>query len=134
MYNIIRRGRINDKVKIIKNFHDYCRRGYEVTLFLEEKEIWEVSRSKMNYWDLNREEKWMESDDSPYVIGGRDTDISQIAFTLMDRVKQLYPINEVPAEIALQLVKLRIICGDCEKEIKNIISFISDYRKKHKEK
>ena len=38
--------------------------------------------------EMSKEKKWMDGD-SPYLIGGRDTDISQIGYSLSHRLGEM---------------------------------------------
>jgi len=69
---------------------------------------------------------------SPYRIDGMDTDVSQIALSLMHCVRELYPINKIPEKIALQLENLLKTCKECEEEIQETINLISEQRRRAK--
>ena len=99
---------------------DELLRGYNI--FLPDKELKEA---QMDYYKLGKEERWL-GDDSPSNVGGRDTDVSQIAFSLSHRVRGLYSINKVPRELADKLDELESICYNCEKAITDAINLISD--------
>ena len=101
--------------------------GYDIELFIGDIDICEAQKeAEMNYYGLSKDEQWMGSD-SPYDIGGRDTDVSQIAYSLEHRVRELYPINQVPKELEERLNNLKEVCVACESEINKIIELISDY-------
>lgn len=53
--------------------------------------------------------------DSRDNIGGRCTDISQIAVSLYDRTKQSFLINEVPEEVVEQWKQLHLALTQAEK-------------------
>jgi len=105
--------------------YNIVKRGWDVSIFIAEETIWEGH--KMKYYDLPKEERWLEGDDSPYQIGGRATDVSQIAYSLASRVKELYPINKVPEALVRDLEALEALCQQCENQIQETISNISDY-------
>ena len=79
----------------------------------------------MNYYELDKEKRWLDNN-SPYEIGGRATDVSQIAFSLSHRVRELYPINQVPRGLVDKLRELEDICSSCEEAIADTINLISD--------
>jgi len=105
--------------------YDFAKRGYEITLFIGDREFYEASKEgrTMDYYKLPKDDRWLEGD-SPYSIGGRDTDISQIAYSLSHRVRELFPINTVPQLLVTQLDILQSKCEDCEKEIQKTIGII----------
>ena len=80
----------------------------------------------MDYYQLNRDDRWMDGDDSPCSIGGRSTDVSQIAYSLSYRARELCPINKVPDKLVSQLDALKEVCEKCESEIDKTIGLISD--------
>ena len=82
----------------------------------------------MNYYDLPAEKRWL-GENSPYNIGGRSTDVSQIVCSLERRVKEMYPPNEVPAQIASALKALGKCLAEAETNIENFIALVSDYRR-----
>ena len=82
----------------------------------------------MNYYDLPKDDRWLDGDDSPYEIGGRATDVSQIGYSLAGRVRELYPINCVPQALAKRLSDLQVVCDECEREIEKTMALISDFR------
>ena len=109
-------------MKISRN---HLMRGYNI--FVGDKDLFESEGEEMNYYDLPKDVRWL-GDDSPYTIGGRDTDIAQIAYSFEYRVREIYPINGVPVGIVEKLAMLKSKCEDCEREIQNTISLISEDR------
>ena len=105
-------------------------RGYDISLFIGDIVLYKLFRegNKMDYYALDKEKRWL-NDDSPYVIGGRDTDISQIAWGLEYKIKELFPINKVPDNLVERINVLKSICKDCEDLIQEVISLVSDYQK-----
>ena len=101
-----------------------CKRGYD--LFIGDIEFKLISGSDMEYYKLPKDKQWL---DNPYLIGGRDVDISQISYSLNHRVRELFPINRVPVEVEKQLETLSNICIDCEREIQRTIKIVSDFVK-----
>ncbi len=79
----------------------------------------------MDYYALDKDNRWLEGGDSPCSIGGRSTDVRQIAFSLRRRVKELFPINKVPQELVSQLDELEAICIKADKAIMETIGIIS---------
>lgn len=108
----------------MKISYNFLMRGYDI--FVDDKEIYE-GRCNVNYYELPKDKRWLESD-SPYEIGGRATDITQIAYSLTARVREMYPINKVPEDIVTQLDTLTGLCKKCEDEIEKTIGLISKKR------
>ena len=107
--------------------YDMDMRMHKVTLFIDDIDFYNLSKEvkQMDYYELDKEKRWLESD-SPGEIGGRDTDVSQIAFSLSHRVREMYPINKVPNELVDKLNELEDVCSNCEKVIADTINLISD--------
>ena len=76
------------------------------------------------FYKLNRDERWI---DNPYEVGGRDTGVSNIANTLVGKVKEMFPINEAPAHLVNESVMLLSACLAAEKAIENYIELVSEY-------
>ncbi len=83
----------------------------------------------MEYYQLPRDKRWLEDGDSPYSIGGRSTDVDQIAYSLIYSVKQLFPMNAIPKEIILELNELKEVLKDSEARITHVINTISEFMK-----
>lgn len=114
-------------MKLLKSSRRFDMLGYEVTIFVGDIDLLNITRRvQMNYYDLGKAKRWLEDGDSPYVIGGRDTDIGQIAYSLKYTVRELFPINAVPEELATQLNELEVICVKAEEAIAEMIRAISD--------
>lgn len=79
----------------------------------------------MDYHDLPKEKRWLRDGDSPYSIGGRSTDIENIGFALEDRLRGLYPINEVPPALAVEAKALTRTLKNAELAIEHLILSIS---------
>ena len=60
-------------------------------------------------------------DNNPFEIGGRDTDITQLYFSLNRLVKDAYPINSVPPEIMVIVDRCRDVCDLAEAAVKDAI-------------
>lgn len=74
---------------------------------------------------IPQKHRWLrELGDSPESIGGRATDISQIAFTLENLVKSVFPINGVPSEIVEALTDLESTCRNVELEIESFLGIV----------
>jgi len=104
-----------------------------VKIFIGDLDLHNIIKGvkQVNYYDLGKEDRWLEGD-SPYEVGGRGTDISQIAYSLKHRVRELFPINEVPDKLVRNLIELEKICAVTEKAIEASISLISDYMRTDK--
>ena len=100
---------------------------HKMVIFIDDIDLYNRFKEvkQVNYYELDKEKRWLDSD-SPYEIGGRDTDVSQIAFSLSHRVRELYPINQVPRGLVDKLKELENICSCCEKAIADTINLISD--------
>ncbi len=109
----------------MKILRDSSMRRY--ILLVNDLDLRNVEEGIMSYYDLPEEKRWLK-DNSPYEIGGRATDVSQIAYSLSGIVRDLYPINKVPKTIELQLVQLEKVCKECEREINDTINLISQYQ------
>jgi len=104
--------------------------GYDVSLFIGDIDVYKIIRGKeMDYYKLPKDDRWL-GDDNPCTIGGRNTDIEQIAFALSRRVREIYPINEVPFELAMSLGRLEEVCMKAGECIQKTIDLISEYRYK----
>lgn len=80
----------------------------------------------MNYYDLPKDKRWLQDGDSPYVIGGRSTDVEQIAFSLEHIIKARYPVNKVPKAIEAQLKATFESCQLAAKQINRLIDIVSE--------
>ena len=80
----------------------------------------------MDYYGLPKEKRWLAEGDNPDSIGGRDTDVSQIGYSLEIIIKGLYPINKVPADIAFALNTLKDKLWLAENAIKMFIEMVSE--------
>jgi len=108
-------------------FYDITMRRHKAVILIDDIDLYNLSKGakQMDYYKLDKEKRWLGSD-SPYTIGGRSTDVSQIAFSLSQRVRELYPINQVPRGLVDKLKELENICSCCEKAIADTINLISD--------
>ena len=73
-----------------------------------------------NYYKLSKEKRWLD-ECSPYEIGGRDTDIAQIGYSLMQKIKDSFPINGVPEHIRNEVDTLIKKLEDEEESIQQLI-------------
>jgi hypothetical protein len=80
--------------------------------------------------DFKKSKEWM-GQDSPYEIGGRDTDIGQIALNLTDLIKKAYYINAVPQPIVARLELLAVQCFAVQEDIQGIINMVNIDRGQH---
>ena len=79
------------------------------------------------YYKIPKDFRWMQDGDNPYNIGGRSTDISQIAHSLITYVKNRYSINEVPESLQDEMDDLLDILCKGEIIIRDAIELISKY-------
>ncbi len=72
------------------------------------------------------EYKYRVSDESgfPFKIGGRDTDVEQLAFSVEHLVREAYPINGVPVLQVERLAQLTRAAKDVERLIEMIVEDI----------
>ncbi len=77
------------------------------------------------YFKLPRSHRWLEDVNTPENIGGRPTDVGSIGLSLEAIVKNLYPINGVPDQVALKLGELRALLDESEKRISQFIEQVS---------
>lgn len=68
--------------------------------------------------------EWMG--DHPEDIGGRDPDVHQVALGLHGMIREAYPINDVPAEVARLLHDCESSCRLAEERVKLLIEMVSD--------
>lgn len=76
------------------------------------------------YYALPNDKRWL---DTPYEIGGRSTDVEQIGFSLYNKIKSIFPINEVPTEVKTKLDKVIKSLEMAEEEIEDLIDMVSEY-------
>lgn len=65
---------------------------------------------------------------NPSDIGGRATDIAQIGRTIESRIKERFPVNQVPVHIELMLSQLHIALCLGERMIEDLIFTVSKTR------
>jgi hypothetical protein len=81
----------------------------------------------------NRERyEWM-GNSHRYEIGGRSTDVRQIALSLYGIVRDAYPINGAPASIVRMLGYAEKACTEAERAIEAVVEAVSDDLEKEKE-
>jgi hypothetical protein len=68
----------------------------------------------------------MDDNDNPGEMGGRDTDVSMLWYTLVDTIKRNFPVNGVPEGIAYKLNELRVHLDRSEALIEEIIEDVSE--------
>lgn len=77
--------------------------------------------------------KWLDGS-SVNEIGGRQTDISQIGFTLERLIKQAFPVNSVPTLIAEGLKELHKILEEGEELIEKLVERSTELLEDEEEK
>lgn len=85
------------------------------------------ANAEYDYYALPKDKRWLRDGDSPYAIGGRDTDIEQIGVCLRFRVRELYPINGVPAPLQRAIDDLTERLAEDDRAIQSVIALVSAY-------
>lgn len=80
----------------------------------------------MRYYSLPKEIRWLRDSDSPSLIGGRATDISQIGGSLKERLKEIFPINQCPDYLVSLIDQLIDDLERQEASIQKFIEIVSD--------
>ena len=62
---------------------------------------------------------------NPYSIGGRDTDIANMAGTFKNRAKEIFPINQVPQELVDSIQVLEELLKTSENRIEDVIELMT---------
>ena len=76
----------------------------------------------------NREiKRWLTDGDTPYEIGGRSTDFSVLASSLMFAIKSYFPPNEIPDEVLNDWTHLKKELDDAEVLLNVFISRVTGY-------
>lgn len=83
------------------------------------------SSGEVEYYKLPKDKQWLSDGNSPYQLGGRNTDIHQLYFSLVNEIKMLYPPNCIPESIVEKLEILRQVSLRCEALIQGIIADVS---------
>lgn len=78
-----------------------------------------------DYYDLPTGKRWI-TDGSPEEIGGRSTDITQIGMSLARTIREMYPVNGVPLEIAASLTDLELLLERAEEQIHGVIALVTE--------
>lgn len=84
--------------------------------------------AKIAYHQLPAEKKWLGSGgscDSDCTIGGRDTDLSQIALALETLIKEHYEINGVPLKVVGKMDMLKGLLETGEERIQELIMLVA---------
>lgn len=77
------------------------------------------------FFSLPKDDRWLPS---PYEIGGRSTDLSQLGWTLYGNIKEIYPINQVPPKILAALKEMQDALELGERQIEAVIEMVSEDR------
>jgi hypothetical protein len=80
----------------------------------------------MDYYKLPKDKRWLRDGDSPYSIGGRDTDISEIGHSLEQTLWTLYPSDPIPKHLASALYVLQEDLDAAQRSLEAFISLVSD--------
>jgi hypothetical protein len=65
--------------------------------------------------------------DSPFEIVGHGTDVSEIAYSMSAKVRELFPEDKMPAEIDVKQKRLTETLAQAEEEIQEFIGVVSRY-------
>ncbi len=82
------------------------------------------------YYKMNGSDRWVEN---PHSIGGWDPEITELVFGLIRRIKEVYPLNQVPNFIELNLITILSKATEFEKIYEHIIDQVSKDLMKKKE-
>ena len=77
-----------------------------------------------DYWALPKDKRWLEGD-NPYSIGGWDTEATMAVYSLSTRIREIYPINEVPLSVVALITKALEQAVKTEASIEKIINAVS---------
>jgi hypothetical protein len=83
----------------------------------------------IEYYSLPRDRHWLQfdgSEDNPYSIGGRDTDLKQIGYSLESKIKLMYPVNGVPEGVQRALNRATLDLGAAEESIAYLIRTVTE--------
>jgi hypothetical protein len=80
-------------------------------------------------YDLPRHKRGLRRStlDKPYGIGGRATDVAEIAHSLSSKVQDVFPAGTVPAVVEAKLKRLTDTLEQAEKDIQEFIELVSWY-------
>jgi hypothetical protein len=78
-------------------------------------------------YDLPRHKRGLHRPtlDNPYGIGGRATDVSEIARSLAAKLEDVFPVSRVPAVVETKLRRLTDTLERAEKDIQEFIELVS---------
>lgn len=92
-----------------------------------ENEEEEMKDANSIYTSLPGHKRWLKDcGDCVYQIGGRDTDLEQIAASIKFSVRNAFEINKVPEDIVTAVNKLQKTLEQAEDEIQEVIILISE--------
>ena len=80
----------------------------------------------MNVLKEAKRPHWLlDAGDSEDSIGGRDTDIAQIGYSLRHRIKEAFPINKVPETVTTPLSDIVEALEVNERMIQTLIKIVT---------
>ena len=68
--------------------------------------------------------------ENPNEIEGRDTDITQIIYSIEEKLKTYFPVNAVPEEIAVELAELKSIFENTEDRLNKFFELLEKHEDK----
>lgn len=71
---------------------------------------------------------WLTDGNNQYNIGGRDTDIAQIGYSIKTIIKEYYPINGVPKEVVIKINQLCSILEIGEQLLEEFILYMNNQK------
>ncbi len=85
------------------------------------------ANAQYDYYDLPKDKRWLKNGESPYSIGGQDTDIETIGLCLQSRVREMYSINGVPLPLHRAIDDPTVRLAEDDRAIQSVISLVSQY-------
>lgn len=74
------------------------------------------------YYSVPRVFRFFEN---PYMIGGRDTDLEQLGASILNRLREIYPINQVPNHLNIQAEELNLQLSEIERKLWSLLVNVS---------
>lgn len=74
------------------------------------------------FYKLPKDDRWL---DSPYQVGGHDTEITQVGYSLGFRIRELFPMNQVPPRIEAEFKAFMETLTEAEERMGRVCSLIN---------